>query len=72
MLTEEQQLELIELCKTSQRVLETSTKQLNEAKEELLILTEALNKSNEDIHLLLAFIESKGLQPPKIQSKLIN
>jgi hypothetical protein len=31
-----------------------------------------LRKSTEDIHMLLAFINSKGLEPPQIQSKFIN
>lgn len=72
MLTEEQQQHLIELCKTSQAVLETTTKQLKEGERRLEANTELLRQATEDINLLLAFIKSKGLQPPKIQSKLLN
>ena len=72
MLTEEQQLQLIELCKTSQTVLETTTKKLAEGEARLLANTDLLNKATEDINVLLAFIKSRGLQPPKIQSKFTN
>jgi len=72
MLTEEQQQQLIELCKTSQAMLEKMTKQLKEGEERLNTNSELLRQSTEDINLLLAFIKSKGLQPPKIQSKLVN
>ena len=64
MLNEDQQ-ELISLCKTSQHLLETNTKELNEAKEKLLEFAEALNHATEDIQVLLAFIKSHNLQPPK-------
>jgi len=72
MLTEEQQQQLIELCKTSQAMLEKMTKQLKEGEERLNTNSELLRQSTEDINVLLAFIRSKGLQPPPIKSKLVN
>ncbi|MGC2060588.1 MAG: hypothetical protein WA653_20145 [Candidatus Sulfotelmatobacter sp.] len=48
------------------------TELLAKGEERLKANTELLQKSTEDIHMLLAFIKSKGLQPPKIQSKFVN
>jgi len=72
MFTEEQHKKLMGLCQTAQMQLETTTKQLNEAVATINLQSDLLRISNEDIHMLLAFIESKGLQPPKIQSNFIN
>jgi hypothetical protein len=68
MLTEEQQQQLIDLCKTSQKVLEFTTKKLADGEERLLANAEILRQSNEDSRVLLAFIRSRGLQPPKIHT----
>jgi len=54
-----------------QKIVEL-TADLAKAKETLEANTELLNNSNEDIHALMAFIVSRGLQPPRIKSKFIN
>ena len=72
MLTEEQQKQLIKLCKDATEALNVSNKKLADGEARLLANAEILRQSTEDIHMLLAFIRSKGLQPPKIQSKFIN
>ena len=72
MLTEEQQQTLINLCKVAEQQLNKMKELLAQGEQKLKENTELLRQSNEDIHVLLAFIKSKGLQPPKIQSKFIN
>ena len=72
MLTEEQQVELINLGNQTLKKIKDVNEQLAKGEERLKANTELLQKSTEDIHVLLAFIKSKGLQPPKIQSDLIN
>jgi hypothetical protein len=57
--------ELVFLCKTAQQVLEQTTKQRDEAVQKLNENSELLNQATEDINVLLAFIKSRGLQPPK-------
>jgi len=71
-LTDAQMAGYMQNMKTAKEALETTTKQLNEAKEKLVTFTNVLNEATNDIKLLLAFIKSKGLQPPTIQSKFIN
>jgi hypothetical protein len=58
--------------RTANAKLQEMAGQLKAAEERLNDNTELLRQSNEDIKLLLAFIKSKGLQPPTIQSKFIN
>lgn len=72
MLTEEQQQHLMNLCKVAEQQLHNMKELLATGEERLRLNEELLRQSTEDIHVLLAFIKSKGLQPPKIQSKLIN
>jgi len=50
-----------------QKILEL-TVLLAKAEERLNINAEILRKSTEDIHVLVAFIRSKGLKPPEIQT----
>lgn len=57
--------EYIDALKRSQQMLADGERKLKE-------MTEVLRQSNEDVQVLLAFIKSKGLQPPTIQSKFIN
>jgi hypothetical protein len=71
-LSDEQMATYMKNMKTAQEVLETSTKQLAEGEKKLRELTDLLGKSTEDIQVLLAFIRSRGLQPPTIQSGFIN
>lgn len=54
-----------------QKIVEL-TADLAKAKEKLEANTELLNNSNEDIHVLMAFIVSRGLQPPRIKSTFLN
>ena len=72
MLTEEQQIELINLGNQTLKKIKDVTEKLTKGEESLKANTELLRQSTEDIHVLLAFIKSIGLQPPKIQSKFIN
>ena len=71
-LSDEQMAFYIQNMKTAKELLEKNTEELNDATEKLALMDEVLKQSNDDIRLLLAFIKSKGLQPPKIQSKFIN
>ena len=71
-LTEEQQLELISLCNKMKELMDANNILMAESKEMLNKNTEVLRQANEDINVLLAFIKSKGLQPPKLQSKFTN
>lgn len=71
-LSDEQMAVYMQSMQTAKELLEKNTKELNDAKEQLLSFAEILKQSNEDIQLLLAFIKSKGLEPPKIQSKFVN
>jgi len=64
MLNEEQQTELINLCTMMTELINTSRKMLTEGQEKLVTMTKLLQQSTEDNSLLLAFIRSKGLQPP--------
>lgn len=68
----EQMQELTDALRAAKAKLEEVAKQLKEGEERLKTNTELLRQSNEDINVLLAFIKSKGLQPPKIQSKFTN
>jgi hypothetical protein len=72
MFTEEQQDDLLRLVKAATEQLGTAKEKLAQADQKLQTNTELLKQSTEDIHVLLAFIKSRGLQPPKIQSKFIN
>lgn len=54
-----------------QRIAELAL-DLKKAEDRLKTNTELLRHSNQDIRVLLAFIKSKRLQPPKIQSEFIN
>ena len=72
MLTEEQQQELMNLCQAAKQELIRMSELLAKGEQQLRENAEILRQSNEDIRVLLAFIKSKGLQPPKIQSKFIN
>jgi len=71
-LSDEQMAVYMQNMKTAKELLEKNTEELNDATEKLALMDEVLKQSNDDIRLLLAFIKSKGLQPPKIQSKFIN
>ena len=72
MLTEEQQLELINLSNAALAKIKDLTEMLAKGEVVLRTNTQLLQKSTKDIHVLLAFIKSKGLQPPTIQSDFIN
>jgi hypothetical protein len=72
MLTEEQQQTLINLCKAAEQQLGNMKELLALGEQRLNANAELLRQSTEDIKVLLAFIESRGLRPPKIQSKFIN
>jgi hypothetical protein len=71
-LTEEQQIELIRISQQTNENVRRVTELLASGEKRLKANTELLRQSTEDINLLLAFIKSKGLQAPKIQSKFIN
>lgn len=58
--------------KASQQRISELVLDLKKAEERLKTNTELLRHSNEDIRLLLAFIKSKRLHPPKIQSEFVN
>jgi hypothetical protein len=72
MLTEEQQLELIYLNQRALTIINDLNALLAKSAEQLRTNAALLDKATEDIHVLWAFIESKGLEPPRIQSKFIN
>jgi hypothetical protein len=72
MLTEEQQMELINLSNQTLKKIKDQTELLAKGEERLKTNTKLLQTSTEDIHVLLAFIKSKNLQPPTIQSDFIN
>ena len=71
-LTDEQQVELVALCCKMRELMDANNILMAESKEVLNKNTELLQHSTEDINVLLAFIKSKGLQPPKLQSKFLN
>jgi hypothetical protein len=56
----------------NQQLIIELTAKLAKGEERFNTNTEIMRKSTEDIHVLLAFIKSKGLQPPKIQNDFIN
>jgi hypothetical protein len=66
MLTEEQQLELINLCNQMTELMNKNQKLLAEGEEKLVEMTKRLQQANENVNLLVAFIMSKGFQPPTI------
>ena len=57
--------------KTAQERIAELVLDLKKAEVRLKTNTELLRQSNGDIKLLLAFIKSKRLQPPKIQSGFV-
>ena len=71
-LTEEQQIELIRISQQTNENVRRVTELLATGEKRLKINAELLRQSTEDINLLLAFIKSKGLKAPEIQSKFIN
>jgi hypothetical protein len=67
-LTEEQQIELIRISQQTNENVRRVTELLASGEKRLKTNAELLRQSTEDIDMLLAFIKSKGLQPPKLQS----
>jgi hypothetical protein len=71
-LTEEQQIELINLGNQAMEKILSLTELLATGDKRFKTNSQLLDQATQDINLLLAFIKSKGLQPPKLQSKFIN
>jgi hypothetical protein len=65
-LSEEQQAELLRLVKLAGEAAKLAKAQNDLLAEGLGKSTELLRSATEDINVLLAFIRSKGLEPPKI------
>ena len=65
MLNEEQQDDLLRLVKEATEQLKIANEQRDEAVAANTANTELLNHATEDIQVLLAFIKSHNLQPPK-------
>jgi hypothetical protein len=66
MLTEEQQLKLINLTNQMTELANKNVKLLAESEAKLVEMTKHLQQANENVNLLVAFIMSKGFQPPPI------
>jgi hypothetical protein len=66
MLTEEQQLKLINLTNQMTELANKNVKLLAESEAKLVEMTKHLQQANEDINRLVAFIMSKGFQPPTV------
>ncbi len=58
--------------KALQEKADEAVRDLATATEQLDTMSKLMKQATEDMSLLLAFIKSKGLQPPTIQSKFIN
>jgi hypothetical protein len=59
------------LIKKANEVLETTTHKLEEAKTTVNGWQKIHADAASDIHVLLSFIKSKGLHPPKINTEII-
>lgn len=71
-LTDEQLAKYLETMKTATDALHVAIKQRAEAEQKLLEMARIIDQSTQDLKLLVAFIISKGLEPPQIQSQFIN
>ncbi len=58
----------VNLLREAMRQLNIMKELLAQGEQRLNANTELLGQSSEDIHVLLAFIKSKGLKPPKIHT----